>query len=270
MIHRCSPVNAMTECLFHPGFRLIRTLSNRASVPTQVSCLQYGQMQVVMGCCTARDYSMLLRPTLEFVQFSLDELVQLKSVNRESFGIGFPVNSPAEFHHLVAIICGHGQRRSYHDSNALPAWQVHAAKARRQPGRESLWKRSGLPCSPCLRNATSLSAERRPDNQANLVQLSYEVLFTFAHRTLCAAAIRLRPAAETVRFGLATLLRQSPLRVGFPTDSPAPRVVRFFDQHPPGCSLAPALLGSPLAAWRCASIENRTPCNLNRGRSARC
>ena len=34
----------------------------------------------------------------------------------------------------------------------------------------------------------------------------YAVLFTFAHRARCAAAIRLRPAAEIVRFGLAVLV----------------------------------------------------------------
>jgi hypothetical protein len=35
--------------------------------------------------------------------------------------------------------------------------------------------------------------------------LVYSARFTFAHRALCAAAIRLRPAAEIVRFGAAVL-----------------------------------------------------------------
>ena len=34
----------------------------------------------------------------------------------------------------------------------------------------------------------------------------YAAFFTFAHRALCAAAIRFRPAAEIVRFGFAVLV----------------------------------------------------------------
>jgi hypothetical protein len=52
------------------------------------------------------------------------------------------------------------------------------------------------------------SGRRKPDSNASLPHLGwflYAARFTFAHLALCAAAIRLRPAAEIVRFGLAVL-----------------------------------------------------------------
>ena len=57
--------------------------------------------------------------------------------------------------------------------------------------------------------APSLPAEDR--------QLYFLPALTFAHRALCAAAIRLRPAAEIVRFlRAATGLRLLPFRKTFP------------------------------------------------------
>jgi hypothetical protein len=79
----------------------------------------------------------------------------------------------------------------------------------------------------------SLRAERPEDRKGSTESpfalwfwLVYAALLTFAHRALCAAAIRLRPAAEIVRFGFALCFAQRAFCARLILRRPAADIVR--------------------------------------------